>query len=237
MDTRPGAEADPARIAQFYAVFDRYSPGLAGALESAAANPGPAQSFLDSLAGLRPIVLSSANPPAPALSVSVRFGANRENEHLADHIALWTLAFGGQTVSSTDGAGAALPLWQYGQKAALSVHYAYDSPILPSSANPSSAAQIDGVTVTYTYNDPWSLLALLADHPAGAGGARNQYSVVVPNRYVAAHGASAPPNTVAYMQIELLPAGAKPGAEPLPVPDIPFAAPALTPIYDLEASQ
>ncbi|MGB0063088.1 MAG: hypothetical protein WBP85_01470, partial [Terracidiphilus sp.] len=237
MDTRPGAESDPTRIAQFYAVFDHDSPGLAGALETAVANPIMAQNFLESLAQLRPIVLSSAAPPAPALSVAVRFGTNREHEYLADHIAQWTLNLGQQTISSTTSAGAALPQWQYGEPVTLNVRYAFDSPILPAAANPSSAAQVEGTTVTYTYNDAWSLIALLADHPADIVGVQNQYSVNIPNRYVAANTTTAPKDTVAYMQIELLPAGAKPGAEPLTVPPFPFAAPALTPKTDVETVQ
>ena len=234
MDTRPGAEADPAKIAQFYAVFDHNSPGLAGALETAAANPMMAQSFLESLAQLRSIVFSSATPPTPALSVAVRFGTNRGHEYLADHIAQWTLNLGQQTVSSTESVGRALPQWQYGEPVTLNVRYAFDSPILPAAANPSSAAQVQGTTVTYTYNDAWSLIALLADHPADTAGTQNQYPFNIPNRYVAANATTAPKDTVAYMQIELLPAGAKPGAEPLTVPAIPFEAPALTPKTDVE---
>ncbi len=108
-----------------------------------------------------------------------------------------------------------MPQWQYGEPVTLNVRYAFDSPILPAAANPSSAAQVEGTTVTYTYNDAWSLIALLADHPADIVGVQNQYSVNIPNRYVAANTTTAPKDTVAYMQIELLPAGAKPGAEPI----------------------
>lgn len=237
MDTRPTTEADPAKIAQFYAVFDQDGPGLAGAIDNAATNPSAAETFLVSLAELRPIVFSSATPPAPAVSVLVRFGTNREHEYLADHLAAWTLNLGQQTISSGTPAGGALPLWQYGQPVTLSVRYAFDSPILPASANPSPAAQVQGATVTYTYNDPWSLLALLADHPADTAGAPNQYAVIIPNRYVAAGNSSAPKDTTAYLQVELLPAGAKPGAAPLTVPAVPFSAPPLTPKSDVEATQ
>lgn len=237
MDTRTGAEADPAKIAQFYTVFDHDSPGLAGALGTAVANPTMAQDFLESMAQLRPIVLSSATPPAPALSVAVRFGTNREHEYLADHIAQWTLNLGQQAISSSTSAEGALPQWQYGQPVTLNVRYAFDSPILPATANPSSAAQVLGTAVTYTYNDAWSLIALLADHPAEVAGAQNQYSLNIPNRYVASNTTTAPKDTVAYIQIELFPAGAKPGAAPLTVPVIPSAAPAVTPKSDLETLQ
>jgi hypothetical protein len=196
-----------------------------------------AQNFLESLAQLRPIVLSSATPPMPALSVSVRFGTNREHEQLADHIAQWTLNLGQQTISSAAAPGGALPQWSYGEPVTLNVRYAFDSPILPASANPSSAAKAQGTTVAYTYNDAWSLIALLTDHPADTAGILNQYSVDIPNRYVAANSTTGPKDTVAYMQIELLPAGAKPGAEPLTLPAIPFAAPALVLKNDVEASQ
>lgn len=237
LDTRPGAEADPAKVAQFYVVFDHDSPGLAGALETAVANPTMAQDFLESLAQLRPIVLSAATPPTPALSVAVRFGTNREHEYLADHIAQWTLNLGQQAISSSTSAEGALPQWQYGEPVTLNVRYAFDSPIVPAAVNPSPAAQVQGTTVTYTYNDAWSLIALLADHPAETAGVQNQYSLNIPNRYVAANTTTAPKDTVAYMQIELLPAGAKPGAVPLTVPVIPSAAPALTPKNDLETLQ
>lgn len=236
MDTRPGAEANPATVAQFYAAFDRGAPGLATALTGAAQNPTSAQAFLRELGGLQPLVLSLATPPAPALSVSVQFRTNREREVLADHIASWTLEFGQQTVASSGSAGGgssggnqaagALPQWQYGEPVTLIVRYAYDSPIVPSAANPSAAAHVQGETVTYTYSDPWALFALLADHASDSGATQDEYALIIPNQYAGAQSKSAPPaNTVAYMKIDLLPAGAKPGTASIPVPTIPFSAP------------
>jgi type VI secretion system protein ImpL len=235
MDTRPGAEANPANVAQFYAAFDRDSPGLAGALAGASQNSTAAQEFLQEAASLRPLVLSLATPPAPALSVSVEFRTNREREVLADHIASWTLEFGQQTVASSGSAGGnqaagALPQWQYGEPVTLIVRYAYDSPIVPSTANPSAAAHVQGGTVTYTYSDPWALFALMADHPSDSSITPDEYALIIPNQYTGAQGKSASPaNTVAYMKIDLLPAGAKPGTASIPVPTIPFSAPSAAP--------
>jgi hypothetical protein len=91
----------------------------------------------------------------------------------------------------------------------------------------------DGV-VTYQYANAWSLFSFLRDHPAGQTDPANQYMLRIPNRWVTASGTSGPPpDTVTYIQVDLLPAGSKSTGPALQVPAFPFKAPlaALKPAH------
>jgi hypothetical protein len=88
---------------------------------------------------------------------------------------------------------------------------------------------VQELTVEYQYGDFWSLFALLRDHPPGPADPRNQYAFTIPNTYSAGSGsAGRPPDTVVYLQVDLLPIGAKPGGETLPFPHFPYKAPTAT---------
>ena len=83
--------------------------------------------------------------------------------------------------------------------------------------------------MTYTYTDAWSLFALLRDHPPGSTDPQNQYELQIPNTLGAAPADTAkPPQTVVYLEVNLLPAGAKTGSATLPVPSFPYKAPLAT---------
>jgi type VI secretion system protein ImpL len=226
LDTRPGYEADPSDIAEFYRTFDRDSLGLAGALTVAAQNPQDAVAFLQAVAAARPLVSGDAKNPAPALGLSVRFRTNRDREVYGNRIAEWTLRVGQQTLSSPPDRGDVPPMiWQLGDPVVLALRYANNSPQVPATANPSPAARIQGGTVTYHYNDAWSLFALLKDHSPTIDGPQDEYALSIPNiSALPSVSAVQSPNTVVYFQIDLLPVGAKPGGATLPVPAFPGKA-------------
>jgi type VI secretion system protein ImpL len=226
IDTRPGHEADLPDIAEFYRIFDRDSPGLTGALTLAAQDPEEAITFLQEVAAARPLVLGDAKNPAPALGLSVRFRTNRDREVYGNRIAEWTLRIGQQTLSSQpDSADVPPMIWHLGDPVVLALRYANNSPQVPATANPSSAAQVLGGTVTYHYNDAWSLFALFKDHSPTLDGPRDQYTLIIPNTQVSPSvSAARPPNTVVYFQIDLLPIGAKPDGTPLPLRAFPGKA-------------
>ena len=84
------------------------------------------------------------------------------------------------------------------------------------------------MTVSFQYSDAWSLFAMLRDHPPGPSDPPDQYAITIPNQYSAVTSGAAPLKTVVYMQVDLLPFGAKPGAPTIPVPSFPYQAPTAT---------
>ena len=230
LDTRPGYEADPANIAEFYQTVDRDGPGLTAVLPSAAQNPDDLVAFLQTAAAVRPLVSGAAKSPNPALGLSVLFRANRNREIFGNRIAQWTLGVGQQTLNYPPDPGDIPPLiWQFGDPMTLTLRYANNSPEAPSSQNPSAAAQIQGKTVSYQYQDAWSLFAFFKDHPPAPGLLQDQYTLTIPNTLVTSPGSSPPPpNTVVFIQVDVLPVGAKAGGTTLPVPAFPYKAPTAT---------
>jgi type VI secretion system protein ImpL len=230
LDTRPGSEADPARIAGFYQIVDRDSPGLEAVLSATAQTPADLVAFLQAVATVRPLVLGSAKNPNPALGLSVLFRTNRDREVFGNRIAQWTMLIGQQTLSFPPNPGDIPPLtWQFGDPVTLTLRYANNSPEAPSSQNPSPVGRAQGMTVSYQYQDAWSLFALFKDHPPAPGLLQNQYTLKIPNTFVTSPGSAAPPpETLVYVQIDVLPVGAKAGGATLPVPAFPYKAPAAT---------
>jgi type VI secretion system protein ImpL len=230
-DTRSDAEASPQAIAAFYQIFDRDSAGLANVLPDVVDKPADLTAFLGAAAEVRSLVSGTGKDPAPALGVTVEFRTNLAHEVYGDHIAEWSFNSGLKGVTSRANPAEAPPLvWQFGDPVTLTLRYAYDSPELPSTANPSSAAHIAGRTVTYTYSNAWSLFALLSDFPPGPADLTNQYAIRIPNASPSpAAGAKQPPTTVVYLEVNLLPPGAKAGSAALPVPAFPTAAPVAAP--------
>jgi len=234
-DTRSGSEAVPKEIAKFYNLVDQdnptpadpNSPGLAGALAMSAENPDDAKAFLQAIADVRLLVSGTAKDPTPSLGISAHFRTNRNREVFGNRIAEWYLQVGQKSLSSPPDPGDAPALiWRFGDPIALAVRYANNSPETPATSNPSAAARVQGKTVTYQYSDPWSLFAMLRDHPPASTGPGNQYALIIPNAPSSgASGAPAPVDTVVYIQIDLLPIGAKPGGDTLPVPAFPYKAP------------
>ncbi len=66
----------------------------------------------------------------------------------------------------------------------------------------------------------------MQDHAPNPGQAAGQYMLRIPNQYAAPGNQSVQADTIVYMQIDLLPPGAKPGSPTLPVPAFPSEAPA-----------
>jgi type VI secretion system protein ImpL len=227
LDTRSGSEATPADIGEFYQTVDRDSPGLGDVLPGIVEKPSETTAFLNAIAAARPLVSGTVKDPNPALGVSVHFRTNRDREIFGNRIAQWTLRIGQQVLNFPPDPGDVPALiWHLDDGAALSLRYANNSPEVPAAGNPSPAAQVQGATVGYQYADAWALFTLLRDHLPGPGDPRNQYALTIPNTYAAGSvAAGKPPDTVVYLQIDLLPIGAKPGGDTLPFPQFPSSAP------------
>jgi type VI secretion system protein ImpL len=230
LDTRSGSETTPADIAEFYQTVDRDGAGLDSVLPDVVNTPAATAAFLNAIVGARPLISGTAKDPTPALGVSVHFRTNRNREIFGNRIAAWKLQIGQQILGfpPDSGDGPAL-IWHLDDPVALTLRYANNSPEVPATGNPSQAAQVQGLTVGNQYSDSWSLFALLRDHPPGPADPRNQYAFTIPNTYSAGSGsAGRPPDTVVYLQVDLLPIGAKPGGETLPFPHFPYKAPTAT---------
>jgi len=223
-DTRSGTEADPADIAGFYEIFDRDCPGLSSVLPTIVTNPNDVVSFLAAVAAARPLVFGTAKNPLPALEISLKFRTNRNREVFGNRIAQWNFNVGQQSVSAPPDPGGGPPMiWHFGDTLTLGLRYANNSPETPATANPSPAALVTGKSVAYQYSDTWSLFSLLRDHPSTSADPANQYRIDIPNAPLS--GSSAGTDTIVYVQMDLLPIGAKPGGETLPVPAFPYQAP------------
>lgn len=226
LDTRPGAEAAPEDIAEFYQTVDRVGTGLSNVLASASDKPGELTGFLKSIAMARPLVFGGSKDPNPILGAVVHFRTNRGHEIFGDRIAGWSLQVGQQSISWRPLSDEVPPLvWQFGDPVTLAVRYANNAPETPAKVNSSAAAQVKDGTVIYKYNDPWSLFALLRDHPPTPVDAPDQYALSIPNVSLSAAETTKPSDTVVYIQIDLLPAGAKAGGATLPLPAFPYLAP------------
>jgi hypothetical protein len=230
LDTRSGLEATPADIAEFYQTVDREGAGLDTVLPSVVNRPTDTSAFLNAIVATRPLISGTAKDPTPALDLSVHFRTNRDRETFGNRIAAWKLQIGQQVLDfPPDPGDRPVLIWHLDDPAAFTLRYANNSPEVPATGNSSQEARVQGLTVEYQYGDAWSLFALLRDHPPGSSDPPNQYAVTIPNTY-SAESASAgkPPDTVVYLQVDLLPLGAKPGGETLPFPHFPYKAPTAT---------
>ena len=227
LDTRSGSEVAPTDIAEFYQTVDQAAPGLDGVLPGIVDKPADVTAFLKGITAARLLVSGTPKDPTPALGVSVHFRTNRDSEIFGNRIAEWKLQLGQQLLNYPPGSGDGPALvWHLDDPVALTMRYANNSPEVPAAQNPSAQAQVQGLTVQYQYGDSWSLFAMLRDHPPGAADPRNQFAFTVPNTYApGASGAAKPPETVVYLQVDLLPIGAKPGGDTLPFPEFPYKAP------------
>lgn len=229
LDTRLGAEATPEDVASFYQMFDRNSDGLIGALANGSANPGQSAAFLKAMSQARPLVSGVGKIETAAVEVQVQFRTSRNREVLGNRIAEWTFTVGQKSVDSLTITSDTPPLlWQFGDPVTLSLRYAYDSPETPASPNPSPFAHVKDRTITYRYTDPWALLSFFQDHRSDLPGTSSQYEFRIPNQLATSGRDGAPPETTVFMQIDVMPPGAKEGASALSVPAFPATAPVAT---------
>jgi type VI secretion system protein ImpL len=228
LDNRPAAQASPEEIASFYRTLDLYGNGLEKVLPGLVKDPDAATGFLEAVRQARPLVTGTPSGTLPSLTVLVHFRANLSGETYGGSIGAWTIRIGQKTVSYPPGqvTGPGLA-WHPGDPVSVVLRYAFDSPEIPSGVNASAAAQTSGNTVTFQYNGPWALYAMLRDHTVTPNDGSGDYVFLIPNKY--SHGANAasnPPDTVVFLGVHLLPFGAQPGGESLSFPVFPYNAPA-----------
>jgi type VI secretion system protein ImpL len=168
--------ADPARardaadllsIRRFYAENGGEIARLAGQ-----AGEGPAsvttEGFAARLEAARAFLAGGADgppPPAIAFAVEIDFRANRAREVAGDQVVEWMLRVGDQTLSSFEPPRALI--WRLGDPVALSLRWARNAPQTP--APPMRPdAELGGRTLTFSYDGPWALLAMIAANATDA---------------------------------------------------------------------
>ncbi|MGH9412942.1 MAG: type VI secretion system protein [Terriglobales bacterium] len=163
-------EAEPAAMTAFYAELAQLRPSLQKQLSP------PAAQFIQTMEALEPLwkPLLAHTAPMPVLDVTPAFRVNREHEQGGNEIIGWKLTLGSRMFTPTQPPQTGR--WVLGEPVQLTLTWAADSPRVPVAAPagvspaPDAAAppHVAGRTVTYTYNDPWSLLALVAQQRAPA---------------------------------------------------------------------
>lgn len=195
-------EADPDAIAAFFHTFNQLDPALQGRLDG-----GPAAEFCRQLESLSPIwssfLANQAQEPMPVFDVTPTFRVNRARERGGDQVIDWTLHVGPQ-VFTAGAAGPPTPArWTLNTPITLTLQWAKDSPEMPRRPAAGSAAVHDR-SVTFAYDDPWSLFALVAAQRAPAA----DFEALI----------DPAPNTLAFT-IPVAPAApAAPAVSSLPVP-------------------
>lgn len=247
----PPPEVSPAGLRAYFAVYDRHR-SLLGQVPAGSPSFGDAlprvRGFLTEMDAVRSFFapfLADRKPGAvPSWNVAVDFRVDRGAERgtdperggrpLADEIIGWELTLGDKTVARDDPDRTAT--WSPGQDAVLILRWADDSPSVPVGPLADPAAAVTGRTVGYGYRNLWSLLSLVAAHPAAnAPGPPETLRLDVPTQQAAPAEAvepraGGPPAAVVATTFVRVAFSALDEAEtPVEVPRFPTAAPLLPP--------
>ena len=183
-----GAEAQPAGIARFYAVYDAQQALIAQAPDGTFGDRQTAiEAFVKQMGDVRTLFASYLAKPSqpPTFDFNVTFRVNRSRELEGRQIFNWSLTSGDQTISTTNPgeaatappssgspaspAGTTVGRWSFSQPVSVAFTWAQNSPWQPATRGLEPNASSDGTGVTYGYTNAWSLISLLRSQ-AGAPG-------------------------------------------------------------------
>lgn len=228
-DRTPGA--DPAALQQFLRMLDQTGGGARAALQQTSqfgASRGAALQFLEQAHQLKTFFSSvgKAEVQTPVFDVTPTFRVNREHERGGDRIIGWSLQSAGQTVQPS--AAPASLRWVYGQPVAVNLRWAMNSPVVPAPSAAGAHVAVSGHSVSFNYNDAWSLLRLLRRYQAPATdftglSDSSPVTLALPVGTILTSGAASPPALV-FVRLQVSPAGQKTA---LALPDFPTHAPQL----------
>ncbi len=172
------AEAEPAALTDFFGLYDNSAwmleevPPAASGLygDQTEAVTGFLAASAEVRAFLAPFLDDPKTYPVPALGFTVDFRVAPGLEKGAEDVIGWTLTVGRTAIQR--GGATRTGAWTYGTApATVALRWADDAPMRPvETVSRDLAARIDGRTVSYQYNDPWSLVALLVGHKVRIGG-------------------------------------------------------------------
>ncbi len=157
---RLGTWADPDDIRRFYRLLDG---GLVTASGTKAVLGATQAAFVAQMETLRPVLApltADAQDQPPSWMADIEFRANRNLEKAGNQVLELSLDSGTAHVSSLQDSPALT--WSYGQPVTLTVRWAENAPSIPAPGQ----VQVKGVTASWSYDNPWALFTLLADHNA-----------------------------------------------------------------------
>lgn len=245
----PADGADPEMIREFYRLLELHAKDVADPLKSLAATAAewrePAR-FLETMTAARPLLLHLAN--GGSLAVLPHFRVNRDREAGGRDILEWRLQIGEQSVSSL--APGTTAIWAIGDPVEVALRWAKDAPVRPLRPLGPQAAGLQGLTVSYRQQNPWSLLLFIRRQRGLAAERPQQARPIGPILEFAAETTDAPPvllpspdaagqappppevraTSRVYLSLELrklVEGEGKPREEPISLPNLPESAPGL----------
>ncbi|MCA9482122.1 MAG: hypothetical protein KC553_00125 [Nitrospina sp.] len=165
-------EANPADLRHFYRLLDRYLDQGLGQLEKSTKfglSKDNALEFIYLMEEARPFFAPYLALEKSELSdylLEVDFRVNREAETGANQVIEWQLETRGQAAHDHQTKKTPL-LWDLGDPIRVTFRWAKNSPDIPVSAGDWPGANVEKRTVTYEYDNQWSLIQLLSRHEAG----------------------------------------------------------------------
>ncbi len=158
--------ADPDDVREFFKAYDRFVR-LRGTRFSATLTPAAAD-FITKLdlarAFFSPLMDTDTVAAPMSWDVTATFRTERGSETGAEQIAAQSVDLGNQTIDmGTSDPGKRIS-WRPGNPVRVSLRWATESAARPIADPASRNASVDGKRVSFTYNDPWGLVRLLADH-------------------------------------------------------------------------
>jgi type VI secretion system protein ImpL len=156
-------EADPRQIANVFNRLDAASDVFASKTDMPSGN----REFLDRLQASRPWFASLLNTAtavaAPTIDFTPAFRVDQADEIGGNQIIAWTLQVGSDTYRY--GEPPALGHWTLNQPISLSLRWAKNAAYLPAPASgpraPGYTLRVEGDTVTYLFDDAWSLIRMV----------------------------------------------------------------------------
>ncbi len=152
--------ADPEDVGTVLQAFERAQRLMAGR----AGMGEPVQRFAEQMERVRTFLapLYPSQPEGAAgYDLSVEFRANASNESQGNKIIDWTLIVGHQTLRARDAARTLR--WEPGMPIELRLRLARDGPVIPlAEASQPLLAVEEPREARYRFQDPWSLLSLMA---------------------------------------------------------------------------
>ena len=97
----------------------------------------------------------------PMVDYAVEFRKNQAYETGGNQIIGWELRVGDATASRSDTGEGLKGRWRYGDPIRVALRWAKDAKYLPAMAGAYGQVGGDGVTVTYDFGSPWSIVELL----------------------------------------------------------------------------
>lgn len=190
--TSEAEPADPAAIRAFYDSFDARRDDLAKFVNTA--RPGVAEvearRFVERMAGARALLTAVAQPDrGGGVALDPTFRVNRPREIGGADIIEWRID--GPTTAISNLLPRKPMHWYPGDPLTVTLRWAKDGKIIPTGGFGPTPAKIDGPSLSFRFDGPWALFALLRqqsaplrDRPARADVATLQFEATTKREVV-----------------------------------------------------